>query len=30
MVETFVDAVDRYDPASDGGAEPVTGVTYDF
>ena len=30
MVETFVDAVERYDPASDGGAEPVTGVTYDF
>lgn len=30
MVETFVDAVERHDPASDGGAEPITGVVYDF
>jgi cytidylate kinase len=30
MIDIFVDAVERHDPATDGGAELVTGVDYDF
>jgi cytidylate kinase len=30
MIDIFVDAVDRFDPATDEGKAPVVGVDYDF